>query len=842
MSDIESRLRNILNERVVIIDGAMRTMIGKYTLSEVDFGGKQYEGCNEYLVMTRPDIIEEIHSLYLEADADIIETNTLGANPIDLAEYGLAAKTREINYQAANIAKNATRKYSNKFVAGSIGPTTKSIIVTGNISYEEMKKNYFQQILGLIDGGCDLLFIETSQDTLNLKAAFAAAEEAQGELKKRIPIFLSVSILESGTMLAGQDIEAFYHSVRHLNPFAIGMNCALGPKEMKKHVQALDKISDLPIFIYPNAGLPNENGEYDETPKEFCNHIEPYLDNKWLNIVGGCCGTTVEHIKKIKELSVTKEPRKKSFSSPQRKFAVSGTFLVTPDEKIKPILVGERSNVQGSRKFKELIKNQKWDEAISIAKQQIINGAQIIDISLTDNAYDEIDAIREFYSRLARAVKVPLMIDSTNPMAIEEALKHSQGKAIINSINLESGIDKIEKIVNLMKKYGSAAVVGAIDEDGMATTYERKIEISKRLYQILVEKFQVSPEDLIFDMLVLTVDTGKKYSGSAKATIKAVHEVKKLHPNITTILGISNVSFGLPPASREVLNAVFFYHTVQAGLDLAIVNPATLRRYNSLSEEEILLANNVIFEKTENAVMIFAEYFREKAGRKENHIPSVKEYKNSEEAVYNAIVLGINTNLKEYLNDLLTKYDPLNIIEEHLMRAMDEVGILFGEGKLIITEVLQSAEVMKIAIEHLEPLIQTSKAIKRKKILLATVKGDVHDIGKNLVSIIFSSNGYEIIDLGTKVNNQTLLNAIKTHNPDAIGLSGLLVKSAEQMVLVAEDLEQEHVKVPIICGGAALTRKFVENKIQNVYSQKVYYAKDVMSGLKIVNEIFKNQN
>jgi 5-methyltetrahydrofolate--homocysteine methyltransferase len=841
MNNIESRLRKILDERVVIIDGAMGTMIDKYTLSEADFGGKQYEGCYDYLTLTRPDIIEEIHILYLEAGADIIETNTLGASPIDLAEYGLAAKTKEINYNAAKIAKNAAKKYSNRFVAGSIGPTTKSIVVTGNTSYEEMKNSYFQQILGLIEGGCDLLFIETSQDTLNLKAAFTAAENAQAELKKKIPVFLSVSILESGTMLAGQDIEAFYNSVRHFNPFAIGMNCALGPKEMKKHLQTLDKISDLPIFIYPNAGLPNENGVYDETPEEFSTHIESFLDKKWLNIVGGCCGTTIEHIKKIKNLSVTKEPRKKSISSIQQQFAVSGTFLVTPDEKIRPILVGERTNVQGSRKFKELIRDQKWDEAISIAKQQIINGAQIIDISLTDNVYDEIDAIQEFYPRLSRAVKVPLMIDSTNPMAIEEALRHSQGKAIINSINLEGGLDKIEKIVNLMKKYGSAAVVGVIDEDGMATTYEKKIEISKRLYQILVDKFQVSPKDLIFDMLVLTVDTGKKYSGSAKATIEAVREVKKLYPNITTILGISNVSFGLPPASREVLNAVFFYHAVQAGLDLAIVNPATLRRYNSLSKEEILLANNVFFEKTENAVMIFAEYYREKIGTKENNISVVTEYKNSEEAVYNAIVLGINTNLEEYLKDLITKQDPLDIIEKHLMRAMDEVGILFGEGKLIITEVLQSAEVMKIAITYLEPLIQTEKTIKKKKILLATVKGDVHDIGKNLVSIIFSSNGYDVIDLGTKVNNQTLLKAIKTHNPDAIGLSGLLVKSAEQMVLVAEDLEEENIKLPIICGGAALTRRFVENKIQNVYSDKVYYAKDVMSGLKIVNEIFKTQ-
>lgn len=842
MSNTEIRLTELFNERIVIIDGGMGTMIDHYNLSENDFGAKEYEGCNEYLVVTRPDIIEEIHLAYLEAGADIIETNTIGGNSIVLAEYGLESQTREINCQAAKIAKKAVLRYPDRFVAGAIGPTTKSIIVTGDITFDEMKENYYQQALGLIEGGCDLFLIETSQDTLNIKAAYHAIEQAQIELKKNKPVFISVSILEWGTMLAGHDIETLYNAVRHFNPFAIGLNCATGPKEMKKHLQILERISDLPTFIYPNLGLPNENGTYDDTPQDFINHIEPYLDSQWLNMVGGCCGTNAEHTKLLKNLSLDKKQRNVQTQKKNQHFAVSGTILVEPDEKIRPILVGERTNVQGSRKFKQLIREQNFTEATTIAKQQIINGAQIIDISLADTAFDEVEAIREFYSRLSKAIKVPFMIDSTNPVAIEEALKFSQGKSVINSINLENGVEKLEKIVKLMKTYGAAAVVGVIDEEGMAITYERKVNVAKRLYAILVDDLQVSPEDLIFDMLVLTVDTGKgsKYSGSAKATIDALREVKKLFPKITTTLGISNVSFGLSPSGREVLNAVFFYHAVQAGLDLAIVNPATLKRYNSLSEEELLLANNIIFEKTENALTEFNDYFRKERKSDIEEDSTEKQPKTSEEAVYNAIVLGHRANLENYLKNLLTKYDPLVIINKYLTGAMDDVGVLFEEGKIIVTEVLQSAEVMKVAISYLEPLISSSKAIKRKKVLLATVKGDVHDIGKNLVGIIFSSNGFEVVDLGTKIDNQVLVEAIKTHEPDVVGLSGLLIKSAFQMVLVAEDLHQEGISVPIICGGAALSHNFVENKIQTAYKNDVYYAKDAMSGLRILKNIFKN--
>lgn len=842
MSNPEIRLTELLNERIVIIDGGMGTSIDDYNLSEIDFGAKKYEGCNEYLVITRPDIIEEIHLAYLEAGADIIETNTIGGNSIVLAEYGLESRTREINCQAAKIAKKAARKYPDRFVAGAIGPTTKSIIVTGDITYDEMKENYYQQALGLLEGECDLFLIETSQDTLNIKAAYHAIEQAQIELEKSIPVLISVSILEWGTMLAGHDIETLYNAVRHFNPFAIGLNCATGPKEMRKHLQTLDRISDLPTFIYPNLGLPNENGTYDDTPEDFINHLEPYLDNKWLNMVGGCCGTNVEHTKLLKNLSLDKKTRKAQTQKKNQHFAVSGTILVEPDEKIRPILVGERTNVQGSRKFNQLIREQNFIEATTIAKQQIINGAQIIDISLADTAFDEVEAIREFYSRLSKAIKVPFMIDSTNPVAIEEALKFSQGKSVINSINLENGPEKLKNIVKLMKKYGAAAVVGVIDEEGMAITYDRKVSVAKRLYSILVNELHVSPEDLIFDMLVLTVDTGKgsKYSGSAKATIDALKEVKKLFPKITTTLGISNVSFGLPPSGREVLNAVFFYHAVQAGLDLAIVNPATLRRYNSLSEEELLLANNIIFEKTENALTEFNDYFRKERKSDIEENLSEKQPQNSEEAVYNAIVLGNRADLENYLEDLLSKYEPIEIINKYLMGAMDDVGVLFEEGKIIVTEVLQSAEVMKVAISYLEPLIPASEAKKRKKVLLATVKGDVHDIGKNLVGIIFSSNGFEVVDLGTKIDNQVLVDAIKTHEPDVVGLSGLLIKSAFQMVLVAEDLHQEGITVPIICGGAALSHNFVENKIQNAYKNDVYYAKDAMAGLRILKNIVKN--
>jgi 5-methyltetrahydrofolate--homocysteine methyltransferase len=840
MNKISEKLTSLMKERILIIDGATGTALQDKNLTVEDFGGPALEGCNEYLVITRPDVVKSVHLAYLDAGADIIETNTFGSNKIVLAEYGLAERTRELNRIASQIAKESTIGYSDKFVAGSMGPTTKSIVVTADITFDKMKEAYYEQALGLIEGGSDILFIETGQDTLNMKAALLASQDAMKLLKIDIPIFLSPSILDGGSMLAGQDIEAFYNAMKHADVFAFGMNCAVGPKDMRSHLNTLSTISDRPVFIFPNAGLPNEHGHYDETPESFARHIEGFLDNQWLNIVGGCCGTTPEHIKVLKASTVGKKPR---IIGPKKfDFAVSGIELVIPDDKIRPILVGERTNVQGSRLFKNLIREGNFDEAISVAHHQIQNRAQIIDVCLEDTAFDEIEAIHKFYPKLARAVKVPIMIDSTNPVAVEEALKYCQGKAIINSINLESGRERLDQVIPLMKKYGASAVVGVIDEQGMAVSYDRKISVAKKLYDILINEYNLNPSDLIFDMLVFTVDTGKnpEYKGTAEATIKSIKEVKKLFPDIKTILGISNVSFGLPASGREVLNAVFFYHNVQAGLDLAIVNPALIKRYNSLSEEEIQLSEEVIFNKSENALMKFTEYFRGKDQINKEVKPEDTGIKlTPEDFVHRAIVLGDKNNLKEQIDLLLAKYPPLEIISTILMGGMDEVGDLFGQGKLIVTEVLQSAEVMKAAINQIEPFIPRAEVVEKKKIILATVKGDVHDIGKNLVDIILSSNGYEIVNLGIKVDNPSLIKAIREHKPDAIGLSGLLIKSAKQMVLAAEDFSAENINIPLLVGGAALTKKFVEQSIGPAYKfGKTYYAKDAMQGLSIIKSIF----
>ena len=821
MSNIVQKLNQLLQERILIIDGATGTALQDKNLTVDDFGGPFLEGCNEYLVITRPDVVKSVHLSYLDAGADIIETNTFGSNKIVLAEYGLADRTRELNRIASEIAKESTKGYSDKFVAGSMGPTTKSIVVTADVTFDQMKDAYYDQALGLIEGGSDILFIETGQDTLNMKAALLASQDAMKVLEREIPIFLSPSILNGGTMLAGQDIDTFYNAMKHANVYAFGMNCALGPKDMRSHLHALSNLSDRPVFIFPNAGLPNEHGHYDETPETFAEHVEDYLDNKWLNIIGGCCGTTPVHIKKLKELTLTKKPRKLEQKS--KSFGVSGIELVLPDDKIRPILVGERTNVQGSRLFKKLIREQNFEEAISVAHHQIQNRAQIIDVCLEDTAFDEIEAIHQFYPKLARAVKVPIMIDSTNAVAVEEALKYCQGKAIINSINLESGRERLDQVVPLMKKYGASAVVGVIDEQGMAVNYDRKIEVAKKLYNLLTTEYGLDPSDLIFDMLVFTVDTGKNpdYKGTAKATINSIKEVKKLFPDIKTILGISNVSFGLPASGREVLNAVFFYHNVQAGLDLAIVNPALIKRYNSLSEEEIKLSEDVIFDRSPDALMNFTEYFRSKDKTKQDEQPEEKASNlTPEEFIHRAIVLGDKNNIKENIDVLLQKYPPLEIISTILMGGMDEVGELFGQGKLIVTEVLQSAEVMKSAINQIEPHIPRSEAVVKKKIIL-------------------SSNGYEVINLGIKVDNSTLIKAIQEHKPDAIGLSGLLIKSAKQMVLAAEDFSAEKIDIPLLVGGAALTRKFVEQSIASAYKHgKTYYAKDAMQGLSIIKSIF----
>lgn len=830
-------LQKQLEERILIFDGAMGTMLQAAGLTAADFGGELYEGCNEYLNVTKPELIANIHRAYLEAGADIIETNTFGATSIVLEDYNLQHMAREINKKAAEIAKRIAGQFSTsdwpRFVAGSMGPTTKALSVTGGTTFEKLTEAYEEQAIGLIEGGVDLLLLETSQDTRNVKAAYLGITKAMKKLNKKLPLFVSGTIEPMGTMLAGQNIEAFYLSIAHMNPLAVGLNCATGPEFMQDSIRSLSELSTSYVICYPNAGLPDEEGRYHESPESFAKKLAAFAEKGWLNIVGGCCGTTPGHIRALSETLRKYAPRKPKQRLPH---AVSGIEPLIYDESMRPLFVGERTNVIGSRKFKRLIAEGKYEEASEIARAQVKKNAHVIDICLADPDRDELYDMEEFLKHVINKVKVPLMIDSTDEKVIEKALTYSQGKAIINSVNLEEGEERFQKIVPLVHKYGAALVVGTIDEKGMAVTAQRKLEVAKRSYDLLVNKYGVHPRDIIFDPLVFPVGTGdEQYIGSAKETIEGIRLIKEAFPECLTILGISNVSFGLPPVGREVLNAVFLYHCTQAGLDYAIVNTEKLERYASIPEEEKKLCDDLLFHTSDETLARFTEFYR---GKKTE---AKKETSNLtlEERLASYIVEGTKEGLIDDLNLALQKYaDPLDIINGPLMDGMDEVGRLFNNNELIVAEVLQSAEVMKAAVRHLEPFMEKKEDGNGKgKIILATVKGDVHDIGKNLVEIILSNNGYKIVNLGIKVTSNELLEAIKRENPDAIGLSGLLVKSAQQMVLTAQDLKQHNITLPILVGGAALTRKFTETKICPEYDGLVLYAKDAMQGLELANRI-----
>ena len=829
-----------MEEKILILDGAMGTMLQQAGLSAEDFGGEALEGCNEMLNLTRPDLIRRIHEDYLAAGADLIETNTFGATRIVLEEYGLGDRAEEINRRAAELAVNAARRWSTpeqpRFVLGAMGPTTKTLSLTGGVTFDGLVDAYREQARGLLLGGVDALLLETAQDTLNVKAGGIGIRRAFEELGREVPLIISGTIEPMGTMLAGQNIEAFYLSVEHLKPVAVGLNCATGPEFMRDHLRTLSGLARCAVSCYPNAGLPDEEGRYHETPRALASKLAAFADAGWLNIAGGCCGTTPEHTRALAEALRGKRPRRPISSHPP---AVSGVEAVFLEEDNRPLLVGERTNVIGSRKFRELIADGRYEEAAEIARRQVKGGAQIIDVCLADPDRDELEDMERFLEHAVKKVKVPLMIDSTDPAVVERALTHSQGKAIINSINLEEGEERFAAVVPLLRLYGAAVVVGTIDEEGMAVDRDRKLAVARRSYELLTEKYGVAPEDIIFDPLVFPVGTGDEaYIGSARETVEGIRLIKEAFPRSATVLGISNVSFGLPSAGREVLNAVFLYHATKAGLDYAIVNTERLERYASIPPEEVRLAERLLFETTrENYEAVlgeFTQFYRQKK-EEEKAEPAVRLP--LEERLARCVVEGSKDGLFDDLKEALGRYDPLDIINGPLMKGMDEVGRLFNDNQLIVAEVLQSAEVMKAAVSFLEPHMEKADTHMKGKILLATVKGDVHDIGKNLVDIILSNNGYEVINLGIKVTPEHLIEACRREEPDAIGLSGLLVKSAQQMVVTAQDLKAAGIEVPILVGGAALTRKFTETKIAPEYSGIVLYAKDAMQGLELANRL-----
>ena len=872
-SERRAALLASLEERILVLDGAMGTMLQQAQLSAADFGGAQLEGCNEHLVISRPDVVEGIHRRYLEAGADIIETNSFGGTGIVLAEYGLEDQVAELNHAAARLARNAADAFSApgapRWVAGSIGPTTRAISVTGGIAFPELRAAFYAQARALWEGGVDLFLIETCQDTRNIKAATLAILQLRRESGEEIPFIVSGTIEPMGAMLAGQSAEALWVSLAHLPLLAIGLNCATGPEFMTDHLRTLASLAACAISCYPNAGLPDEDGRYLETPTTLAAQLERFAQRGWLNLVGGCCGTTDEHIRALAAMVQGKVPRRPP--APVRRSFYSGIEVVEAEPSTRPLLVGERTNVIGSRQFMRLVSEERWEEASEIARRQVRNGAQIVDVCLQSTERDELLDIPSFYEKLIRKIKAPLMIDTTDPRAIELALTYCQGKSLINSINLEDGELKFQHVAPLVRQYGAAVVVGCIDEDpaqAQAFTRERKLAVARRSVQLLVEKYGLAPEDIIIDPLVFPCATGdENYIGGAVETLEGIRLIKAELPEVRTILGVSNISFGLPAAAREVVNSVFLYHATRAGLDLAIVNSEKIERFASIPARERELAEALLFNSPPAAVppdhsqagllhaasadwrqqtreqkiavnqfhiAVLNQHFRQAGVRQRAAAASLS----LEERLARYIVEGSKDGLIDDLDrKLATGARPLDIINGPLMSGMSEVGRLFNDNELIVAEVLQSAESMKASVAHLQQFMEKADALHRGRILLATVKGDVHDIGKNLVDIILSNNGFEVINLGIKVPPEALIEAWHRHQPDAIGLSGLLVKSAQQMVITASDLREAGVRVPLLVGGAALSERFTRSKIAPAYSELVCYARDAMTGLDLMNRV-----
>lgn len=822
-------IKKLFAERIPVFDGAMGTYLPGFGLTEKDFAG--HDGLNEMLTLSRPDVVSKVHCDYLEAGADFIETNTFGANAAVLAEYGLQGRVREFNLAAARLARAAADKFSSgrrRYVAGSVGPTNKALFVTGGLSFDDLRDIYLEQFAGLIDGGADLLLLETAHDVLNLKAGLAAARLAFKKAGRDLPVIVSATMDERNKMLSGHDAEAFFAAVEHFPLAAIGFNCSTGPEGLGLRLERLAARAQFPVFAMPNAGLPDENGAYLQTPESFSGVMAGYAKGGLLNAAGGCCGTNPGHIKALAEAVKGIKPRAPRPAAP---WVVSGVEALFFDEIEAPVMVGERNNSIGSKKFRDMVAAGDWAGAVALAKAQAAAGAHILDVCLANPERVELADVKTFAPMLARAVRLPLMTDTTDTAVMEEMLKTAPGKALLNSVNFEFGEDKPRAAAELVKTYGAKLVFGCIDADkthGLPLDAGRKVAIARRAYAFLTGECGLQAGDIIFDTLVFPVAVGGEHTRTAHETIKAIQTIKAEFPGVKTILGVSNVSFGLPPASREVLNSVFLHHAVKAGLDLAIVNIEKLKRYAGISAEERELAEDLVFARHPDAAARFAARYRDaKKGPAAAAAPDAPPA----EALRLAVLGGTRAGIAEAVAALLKTENPLDIINGPVMRAMAEVGKQFACGDLIVTEVLQSAEAAKAAVTALEPALKAQKAPKRGRVLLATVKGDVHDIGKNLVGIIFESNGFDVEDLGVKVAPEDIAAAAAKSRPDFIGLSGLLVRSCEQMTVTARELARAGLDCPLLVGGAALTLKFTETNIVPNYTGPVFYAKDAMEGL-----------
>jgi 5-methyltetrahydrofolate--homocysteine methyltransferase len=866
---LRSGYLDALRQGVLVYDGAMGTNIQRHHPTADDFGGKSLEGCNDHLVLTRPDIIQGIHESFLGVGCDVVETCTFQSTPHRLREWGIEEKTHALNVQAARLARAACDKFATsrqpRFVAGSIGPTgmlpSSSDPVLSRISFKALEDTYYAQAMALVEGGVDVLLVETAQDILEVKAAIAGFARLFEDLGFRVPIQAQVTLDTSGRMLLGTDVASALVTLESLRVDVIGLNCSTGPEHMREPIRYLTSHATLPISCIPNAGLPLNTGTGDAVyplePAPMAAMLGEFVSEFGVRIVGGCCGTTPEHLAAI-VAAVRKEEGGRSKEQGARRKEPPSSFLLPPSvssamrattlrQEPPPLLIGERVNSQGSRKVKRLLLADDYEGVLDVAKEQVESGAHVLDVcvALTERA-DEAEQMSEVVKLLSMSVEAPIMIDSTEAAVIEAALEHVPGRAIINSINMENGRERIDKVVPLAKKHGAALVALTIDEQGMAKTRERKLEVARKIYDIVVGEYGLTAPDLIYDDLTFTLATGDaEWVGSAVETIEGIKLIKRELPGVYTSLGVSNVSFGLAAEARAVLNSVFLHHCVEAGLDMAIVNPAHVTPYAEVPDAERALADDLIFNRRPDALQRFIEHFdtAESGGRKtegsEREDPTAGM--SADERVHWMVVHRKKDGIEAALDAAGVRGQPVRVLNDVLLPAMKEVGDKFGAGELILPFVLQSAEVMKKAVRHLEQFLERAEGFTKGKVVLATVYGDVHDIGKSLVNTILSNNGYTVYDLGKQVPVNTIIDKAVEVGADAIGLSALLVSTSKQMPLCVQELDKRRLKFPVLIGGAAINRRFGRRALfvdgDRHYESGVFYCKDAFEGLETMDRL-----
>ena len=867
------KIKEILKNRILVMDGAMGTMIQSYNLEEKDFRGDRFinhpcdlKGNNDILSIVRPDIIREIHTAYLEAGADIVETNTFNSTSISQADYQMEGIVYEINKTSAEIACSITNFFTSqnpdkpRFVCGAIGPTNKTASMSPdvsspgfrNVDFDELKETYIEQVNGLIDGGVNLLLIETVFDTLNCKAALFAVETVLEEKKISMPLMVSGTITDaSGRLLSGQTVEAFWHSIRHVDLLAVGLNCALGAEQIRPYVDEFSKIADTNVLVYPNAGLPNEFGGYDEDPHDMAIFLDEFASSGLVNIIGGCCGTGPEHIQEFNKSVKNKTPREIPIGLPLTKLSGLESVIIRPDSNF--INIGERTNVTGSSKFRKLIKEDLYDEALSVALDQVQNGAQIIDVNMDEGLIDGEKAMVKFLRLIAAEPdisRVPIMIDSSKWTVIEAGLKNIQGKGIVNSISLKEGEDQFIKQGNLVRKYGAAVIVMAFDEQGQADTFERKVQICERAYKILTEIVGLSAEDIIFDPNIFAVATGiEEHNEYGKAFLDAARVIKEKMPHTHISGGISNLSFSFRGNNgiREAMHSCFLFHALKNGMDMGIVNPGQLTFYDDIDIELKNTIEDVLFNRdpkaTDNLVKL-AENF--KGTKRDKKVDDEWRSLPITERLSYALVEGIDQYIVEDTEIARSTLDmPIDVIEGPLMNGMNKVGDLFGAGKMFLPQVVKSARVMKKSVAYLIPFIEDEKQEKGLRdvsngtIVMATVKGDVHDIGKNIVGVVLGCNGYNIIDLGVMVSADKIINSVIDSKADILGLSGLITPSLDEMVYVASEMKRRGVKVPLLIGGATTSKKHTAVKIEEKYPLNVFHVIDASRCVGVVAKLLK---